>query len=75
MPIPSQPEIADLAERITALRERIVVMVYEGQQTREQSEQLFRLIRALKAAKAAGAAELQRLAWRNGVQEPAVPVD
>lgn len=71
-----QPEIADLADRITALRERIVVMVYEGQQTRDQSEQLFRLLRALRAAKASGAAtsaglSLQALPKRSEPNWPA----
>ncbi len=75
MPSPSQPDIADLAERITALRERIVMMVYEGQQTREPSEHLFRLLRALKAAKAVGAEEVRRLPWGNGGREPGVPGD
>jgi hypothetical protein len=52
MPGLPQTDVAGLAERITALKERIVLMVHDGLQTREQSELLFSLLRALKAAKA-----------------------
>lgn len=61
-----QTDVAGLSERITALKERIVVMVHEGMQTRDQSELLFSLIRALKAARASGAPAPQHLR-RDGV--------
>lgn len=66
-------DIADLSSRITALRERIVVMVHEGQQTRDQSELLFGLLRALSAAKAARALDLERLSMPNGMHKPVLP--
>jgi hypothetical protein len=44
--------ISELSERITTLRERIIIMVEEGQETRSQSELLFEMIRVLKATKA-----------------------
>ena len=73
MPSRPQPDIADLAEQITALRERIVMMVYEGKPTRGQSELLFRLLAALRAAKASGAAEPQRPSGSSGMRRPALP--
>jgi hypothetical protein len=74
MPGLPHADIADLGRRITTLRERIVVMVHEGQQTRDQSEQLIRLLKALKAAKTARALELARLSKPNSMHKPVAPV-
>nr|WP_217346493.1 hypothetical protein [Noviherbaspirillum sp. L7-7A]MBV0880921.1 hypothetical protein [Noviherbaspirillum sp. L7-7A] len=63
-------DIAGLAERITALRERIVTMVHEGLQTRDQSELLFSLLRALKAAKASGPCDMERLPLADAMHGP-----
>jgi hypothetical protein len=60
-------DIADLSRRITALRERIVVMVHEGQQTRDQSELLVNLLGTLRAAKAARALDLERLSMQKTI--------
>ena len=51
MPGLPMTDIAGLAERITALKECIVVMVHEGLQTREQSELLFSMLGAMKAVR------------------------
>ena len=60
-------DIADLSRRITALKERMVVMVHEGQQTRDQSELLVNLLGTLRAAKAARALDLERLSMHKTI--------
>lgn len=74
MPGLPHADIADLGRKITTLRERIVVMVHEGQQTRDQSELLVSLLKALKVAKTARALELARLSTPNSMHKPVVPV-
>jgi len=71
MPGLPHADIADLGRKITTLRERIVVMVHEGQQTRDL---LVSLLKALKVAKTARALELARLSTPNSMHKPVVPV-
>ena len=44
-------QVHQLSERITLLRELIVVMVAQDRDTRRQSEKLFVMLRQLRAAK------------------------
>ena len=44
-------QVSQLSERITLLREQIVVMVAQDRDTRRQSEKLFVMLRELRAAK------------------------
>ncbi|MFL6718448.1 MAG: hypothetical protein ACJ8G3_19020, partial [Burkholderiaceae bacterium] len=74
MPGPPHSDIDDLGKRITALRERIVMMVHEEQQTRDQSELLLSLLRGLRAAKAARASDMERLSMTNGMHQPGLPM-
>jgi hypothetical protein len=74
MPGPPHSDIDDLGKRITALRERIVMMVHEEQQTRDQSELLLSLLRALRAANAARALDQERLSMPDGMHQPGLPM-
>ena len=49
-----QSDIAELAGGIDVLRQRIVAMVADGEETRHLSERLFDMLRALRELKAAG---------------------
>ena len=53
--------IVELEGRIKALRERILTMVAEGRETKNQSELLFDMLRALEAVKEVESWALARL--------------
>jgi hypothetical protein len=53
--------IVELEGRINALRERILTMVAEGQDTKNQSELLFDMLKALEAVKEVESRALIRL--------------